>query len=87
MNFVTCWKPKVPVDCRTGVVGGVDGALLERRENFAAGQQESSSRRSPANPSAIMPPGTRSFRSLKSAIVRIGFFEWMMFGPWCIRLT
>ena len=28
-----------------------------------------------------MPPGTRSFRSLKSAIVRIGFFEWMMFGP------
>jgi hypothetical protein len=34
-----------------------------------------------AKPSAIIPPGTRSFRSLKSSIVRIGFFEWMMFGP------
>ena len=34
-----------------------------------------------AKPSAIMPPGTRSLRSLKSSIERIGFFEWMMFGP------
>ena len=32
-------EAEVPVDRGTGVVGRLDGALLQRREHFAAGQQ------------------------------------------------